>query len=86
MVLVSRLTSLPIPRLRRIWVDRSVQQVGRQMCWMIIEYIPCRTWDKAWPDRNLNESDKIQRQMRNYISQLRGNGQARLISTTILCK
>ncbi|KAK0219660.1 hypothetical protein EDD85DRAFT_941940 [Armillaria nabsnona] len=68
MALVSRLASLPIPRLLHIWVDRTVQKDGRQMCWVIMEYMPGRTWDQAWPDLSSNERDKIQGHMRNYIN------------------
>ncbi|KAK0460708.1 kinase-like domain-containing protein [Desarmillaria tabescens] len=71
MALVSRLTSLPIPHLRHVWVDHNVQQDGRQMCWVVMEYMPGRTWDQAWPDLSSKERDKIQGQMRNYINQLR---------------
>ncbi|KAG7445223.1 uncharacterized protein BT62DRAFT_1006907 [Guyanagaster necrorhizus] len=70
MASVSRLTSLLVPRLHHICVDHNVQPDGRQICWVIMEYMPGRTYDNAWPSLISKQRNRIQEQMHNYQTRL----------------
>jgi aminoglycoside phosphotransferase (APT) family kinase protein len=69
MLFLSRSTSLPIPKIRDIWVWRKPK--GHTNCWFVMEYIPGKTWATAWMEMTADEKRATTNQMRTYVDELR---------------